>query len=234
MKRLLLLCIVCMAGFFSAKAQTVSSDSGPAEEWKTDEVAELLYSKMGSVMIRDRYEEDDFSKDAVVVFTVDTLGRCFNAKFPILYAGQVYFPTERSKQLVRTALSEITLFLSQGGHNQARSSFKVALKIDFEELPGVAEYFSRKESGEYMASKYFVLSEKSSEDILGKMSLGLLVREDGRVQLGRIFTASSVLGYGIYDAYSPAGFAFGAPAQMIYSTPAHTMLSELRILPLEF
>lgn len=133
MKRLLLLCIACMAGFFSAKAQVVDPRLPDGRDF--NELPGFFHQKMAEVMVRDGYKINELSKEAVLTFTVDTLGNCVNAAFPLSYEGETYFPTERSKELVLTTLSEIGP-LCPAELEGRKILFNVALNIEFTLLPG--------------------------------------------------------------------------------------------------
>ena len=193
MKRLLLLCIACLAGFFSAKAQVVDPRLPDGRDF--NELPGFFHQKMAEVMVRDGYKINELSKEAVLTFTVDTLGNCVNAAFPLSYEGETYFPTERSKELVLTTLSEIGP-LCPAELEGRKILFNVALNIEFTLLPGGVVPPSYKGNGEnsinalcnYVLGRIQLHEGMLQETYVTRVEF--IVDRNGEISLGRVLESS--------------------------------------------
>ena len=58
-------------------------------------------------MKRDGYRIEELSHELLMKFTIDTLGRCVDVQYPDSLGGVRFNPTQRSRELLNTALSEL-------------------------------------------------------------------------------------------------------------------------------
>ena len=61
-------------------------------------------------MKRDGYRIEELSHELLMKFTIDTLGRCVDVQYPDSLGGVRFNPTQRSRELLNTALSELNPF----------------------------------------------------------------------------------------------------------------------------
>jgi hypothetical protein len=66
--------------------------------------------KVTKVMKRDGYRIEELSHELLMKFTIDTLGRCVDVQYPDSLGGVRFNPTQRSRELLNTALSELNPF----------------------------------------------------------------------------------------------------------------------------
>lgn len=193
MKRLLLLSIACLATCLVAKAQIV--DPRLPDGGSFDDVADVFHQKMVGVMVREGYKVNELSKNAIVTFTIDTLGQCVNPEFPLSYGGETYFPTERSKELVIATLAEMGTFYP-AVLERRKIFYNVTLLVDFTLLPGAVVSPSYKGNGKksmQVLYDYVVGRIQLHEGMLHKeyeVLVEFFVERDGSVTIGKVLEST--------------------------------------------
>lgn len=229
MKRLLLLCIACFVTCSVAKAQIV--DPRLPDGGSFDDLADAFHQKMVGVMARGGYKVNELSKNAIVTFTIDTLGQCVNPEFPLSYGGETYFPTERSKELVKATLAEMGTFYP-AELERRKIFYNVTLFVDFTLLPGAVVPPSYKGNGknsmqalcDYVVGR-IQLHEGMLHDVF-EVQVEFFVERDGRVTLGRVLKSTDpTMEHQIQRAilktsgkWTP-GYMMGIPIRVTYVLP---------------
>ena len=99
----LILCLISLP----AAAQIIPPRYAGSDD--PDVFRKQFEKKVTKVMKRDGYRIEELSHELLMKFTIDTLGRCVDVQYPDSLGGVRFNPTQRSRELLNTALSELNL-----------------------------------------------------------------------------------------------------------------------------
>ena len=100
----LILCLISLP----AAAQIIPPRYAGSDD--PDVFRKQFEKKVTKVMKRDGYRIEELSHELLMKFTIDTLGRCVDVQYPDSLGGVRFNPTQRSRELLNTALSELNPF----------------------------------------------------------------------------------------------------------------------------
>lgn len=150
---------------------------------------------MTKVMLRDGYQIEELSKDVALIFTIDTLGRCLDPEFPLVYGGRTFSPSERTKELIAVCLSEIGI-LVPAQQDGVIVPFELHTDFDLTFLPDavIAPSYQGKGRRSLQAMYNFVISKiQLHEEMLKsvfEVAVEFTVEKDGSVTLGRVLKST--------------------------------------------
>ena len=100
----LILCLISLP----AAAQIIPPRYAGSDD--PDVFRKQFEKKVTKVMKRDGYRIEELSHELLMKFTIDTLGRCVDVQYPDSLGGVRFNPTQRSRELLNTAIIGIEPF----------------------------------------------------------------------------------------------------------------------------
>lgn len=186
MKKILLLFLSCFSCTI-AEAQTT-----PPLFQGSDDVQlfrQALMERVTEVYYSDGYTPDDLIHYFWMNFTIDTLGRCVDVQYPDSLGGVRFNPTQRSRELLNTALSELNPF-TPAYKDGRKIPYVRKMLINMNFLPGafVKPTFRGKKDGlmafrEYLNRNLVYDTKLYEAGVYGTVRVEFYIEPDGTITL---------------------------------------------------
>lgn len=145
--------------------------------------------KVTKVMKRDGYRIEELSHELLMKFTIDTLGRCVDVQYPDSLGGVRFNPTQRSRELLNTALSELNPF-TPAYKDGRKIPYVRKMLINMNFLPGafVKPTFRGKKDGlmafrEYLNRNLVHDTKLYEAGVYGTVRVEFYIEPDGTITL---------------------------------------------------
>lgn len=179
----LILCLISLP----AAAQIIPPRYAGSDD--PDVFRKQFEKKVTKVMKRDGYRIEELSHELLMKFTIDTLGRCVDVQYPDSLGGVRFNPTQRSRELLNTALSELNPF-TPAYKDGRKIPYVRKMLINMNFLPGafVKPTFRGKKDGlmafrEYLNRNLVYDTKLYEAGVYGTVRVEFYIEPDGTITL---------------------------------------------------
>ena len=179
----LILCLISLP----AAAQIIPPRYAGSDD--PDVFRKQFEKKVTKVMKRDGYRIEELSHELLMKFTIDTLGRCVDVQYPASLGGVRFNPTQRSRELLNTALSELNPF-TPAYKDGRKIPYVRKMLINMNFLPGafVKPTFRGKKDGlmafrEYLNRNLVYDTKLYEAGVYGTVRVEFYIEPDGTITL---------------------------------------------------